>query len=926
MNLFRLIIIFVLQLAFSVNYIYSNSYELKGVTKADGLSDLLVNVIYKDQKGFIWLGTGKGLDRFDGVRVKHYPFNHLYEEQRNRINTICETTNSNIYVGNDIGLWNLDKTTGELTQVYEDIVDGSVNSLLYDGAQHLYIGTDKGFYMSDFKSVSHIVINEDAFSLTNEIRGLTKDDKGNIWLSTVGGVVMYNPTTGEVTEIKYKDKQSGFRDIIYLKDVLYIGTYDTGIVRYDVKTGEYSGFIDLGSGIISSISTDSDDLIYVSTDGNGVFFISAKDERILKSFRHDPNNSSSIRSNSIYSLLVDEKERMWIGYYQDGFDYTIFQNNLFETYKFEPYFDSANLTVRSFIINGDQKLIGTRDGLYFIDEHKKFAKKIDRTVLQSDLILSLKYYNDKYFIGTYDAGLYILSSDGENIYRLEAHNAEHLKSGHVFCFSEDKNNNLLIGTSNGLVRYNVNDSSIELFNSTNSPLPEGNVYDIFFDSTGKGWVCCEKGMALIEPATGNIRTNLFPETFFHKEKIRMVYEDHNKCLYFLPEKGNLFVSDINMKSFEEVDLPISSYMNVLMSIVEDDDNYLWLASDGGLFRLSDDGYRLFSNIDGVPNPLFTNNSVYKSDDNKLWFGNSKGLISIDLSDVDNSNYYNSEIVLSDILINGKSLTPNQLEKALASRIVELKSEQNNIVFRFANLAYSNPLFSSFEYKLLGVNEKWNTLNLRNEHSFYNLSSGKYKLDIRHPGDDASLISFDLRVKSKSQFFNILFILLFVALAVYSSYIIYMRRKNKTDDAVALVQPDADVSDSNAADDEKYKTIRMDDNQCVIMLEELNQYMKKERPYMNPSLRINDLAEALDTSSHNLSYLFNQYLEVSYYDFVNEFRIEEFKRIVKNEDSSKYTLETLAELSGFSSRTSFFRSFKKSTGLTPNEYIRSLNNK
>ena len=66
----------------------------------------------------------------------------------------------------------------------------------------------------------------------------------------------------------------------------------------------------------------------------------------------------------------------------------------------------------------------------------------------------------------------------------------------------------------------------------------------------------------------------------------------------------------------------------------------------------------------------------------------------------------------------------------------------------------------------------------------------------------------------------------------------------------------------------------------------------------------DLASALDTSSHSLSYLLNQYLNQSYYDFINEYRVTQFKKMVVDSQYSRYTLTALAELCGFSSRASF----------------------
>ena len=124
-------------------------------------------------------------------------------------------------------------------------------------------------------------------------------------------------------------------------------------------------------------------------------------------------------------------------------------------------------------------------------------------------------------------------------------------------------------------------------------------------------------------------------------------------------------------------------------------------------------------------------------------------------------------------------------------------------------------------------------------------------------------------------------------------------------------------------EEKYKTNRLTEEECKELHKKLVAYVEKEKPYINPDLKMGDLAAALDTSSHSLSYLLNQYLNQSYYDFINEYRVTQFKKMVADSQYSRYTLTALAGLCGFSSRASFFRSFKKSTGVTPNEYIRSI---
>ena len=84
---------------------------------------------------------------------------------------------------------------------------------------------------------------------------------------------------------------------------------------------------------------------------------------------------------------------------------------------------------------------------------------------------------------------------------------------------------------------------------TNSHLPEGNVYYVFFDSTGKGWICTENGVCILDADKLVIRANVFPKGFPASEKMMAIYEDASHTLYFIPYKTNLFTSDISMKCF-----------------------------------------------------------------------------------------------------------------------------------------------------------------------------------------------------------------------------------------------------------------------------------------------------------------------------------------------------------------------------------------
>ncbi|GGD03298.1 helix-turn-helix domain-containing protein [Hyunsoonleella pacifica] len=107
------------------------------------------------------------------------------------------------------------------------------------------------------------------------------------------------------------------------------------------------------------------------------------------------------------------------------------------------------------------------------------------------------------------------------------------------------------------------------------------------------------------------------------------------------------------------------------------------------------------------------------------------------------------------------------------------------------------------------------------------------------------------------------------------------------------------------------------------IEHLKRYMVNEEPFLEPSLTVKKLSEQIDIPHRELSILINQQLGQHFFDFVNSYRIEKAKSILKDPSKKKYTvLEILYEV-GFNSKSSFNTAFKKHTGLTPTVFRKKL---
>jgi AraC-like DNA-binding protein len=120
--------------------------------------------------------------------------------------------------------------------------------------------------------------------------------------------------------------------------------------------------------------------------------------------------------------------------------------------------------------------------------------------------------------------------------------------------------------------------------------------------------------------------------------------------------------------------------------------------------------------------------------------------------------------------------------------------------------------------------------------------------------------------------------------------------------------------------QKYAKTALSQEKMEQYLQKLTQYMEAEKPYLNPSLNINELASKLSVPAHYISQILNRCLNQNFYHFVNKYRIEESKRVlIATVNQKKTVLEILYE-TGFNSKSTFNSIFKQYTGMTPTQFI------
>lgn len=120
--------------------------------------------------------------------------------------------------------------------------------------------------------------------------------------------------------------------------------------------------------------------------------------------------------------------------------------------------------------------------------------------------------------------------------------------------------------------------------------------------------------------------------------------------------------------------------------------------------------------------------------------------------------------------------------------------------------------------------------------------------------------------------------------------------------------------------------QMDSEEVIVLKRKVTHIIEEEKLYLLPDLTLRTLAERIHLSERKLSGLINDEMNTTFYDLINKYRVEEAKKRLKSSVYDKYTVVAIGDACGFNSKSSFYRIFKKETGLTPTQFKKMKLNK
>ncbi|MFM9986569.1 MAG: two-component regulator propeller domain-containing protein, partial [Flavobacteriales bacterium] len=718
---------------------------------SDGMSDNTITCVHFDKRGFLWIGTNEGLNRFDGENFFTLAKKTNESESLcgNSITTIEEDAAGNIWVGTrDAGIC---RVRNNLKVDQKPLIMSSngqeiqyVHDILFDHDSTMYVATDKGLFFSispyEQFSESNPFIPRACYALLQTKDGILtsfithtlmklNEGKGTTLMS-----IPY-PQDGHTMQFFYRT----------LSGKIVAGGWDPCLHEYAERDNLLMSKRISDKGLI----TQDDEIVCITEVSPDVLWLAMKSGKIL---RHDlqrdefsvlsisDEETKRLNGNRIFCMFTDPFQRIWI-----GTDAGLHVYNPLNS-KFDITWLPDNTTkVLSFASAKNDMLAGTSKGLF----------KIGNFGLEKQSIFYHKPYSahsiystkDHVYIGTSDNLLELKDGILQPVFAKHPANMREIKSTLFNAISEVKiaGRNYLLTNPYGhgtfLASLEANDwlGGVVVCNGQIDHL----IKNILQDSKGRTWFLgTSSGIGLFENCT--LLDAGFPTEKWNPEAVGAEAIHFNSKIYaqagvtreisamvenvdgtfwvgslgsglllFDPRKDSLFYTQVENS-------PSSVYQ-----IVKDRQGLIWMTARGGIFSFNPETqeWLKFDEKDGIPSAGLSN-CLFMQGNGVMYAGGNGFYLSFE----PDKKIMNPE--LPHTAITGIEVMGSSRDSLCYVSNFSLPSDQNFITFHFTSLCFNNASNSTFEYMLEGLDPTWRSSGTVNFVDYNKLPFGAYTFRVR----------------------------------------------------------------------------------------------------------------------------------------------------------------------------------------------------
>ena len=754
---------FSISLLLSFIYLFHASaqpYVIKRLGVEDGMSSNYVVSVTQDKKGYLWIATESGLNRFDGRQFNIYTKNNsglsgnelnvvladpyenkvwigtqrdglcYFDYETETISRIPATGNymlsndiTDLSVAADSGLWithyhfgvdYYDRKTKLFTPYSSKNVKGLEGNNWVskeDGNGNLYIGHHlRGLSIVSLKDRTAKNYQHDPnnpYSIPdNEVRALCIDKNKNVWVGTNNGLALFNPQSEKFITFKH------------------------------IEGNENS----LLSDQILDIKQMKDGTLWICTNMGGVSILNLREntfispEKITFSNITVTNDNHGLSGPNARSIIQDSFGNIWIGNYRGGVDFISYAQPLFNTiaYTIEKQGKINNKQVWGLWADNHQIWLGGEGELGIYEKGKKTKNfSLHECRLHPHTHINVIYQDkqERLWLGTYKNGILLYTPKDGRITRIGDKGSEFLD---ICSFSEDINGKIWIGTQTGIYSYFNNQLSYE--KELNAQLPDIMVHGIIRDKNGKLWVgTFGKGVCVFDEDDKKLY-NFTTDHSFPSNAVNYMMEDSRKRILVATREGIIIFKDVSQPNvFVSFGAKEGLENTQVRAIQEDHDGYIWISTNGGISRLDEKNKRFYNYNyhDGIPMGDFMDGSTCITPDGTLFFGSQNGACYFNPRELSSPREV-SPVTITQFFIYNKQTESRdtRLPVPISNRIVELPYNQNTFNISFNVLDYTQSSQVEFSYMLEGLENAWYSTQGDNQVTFRNIPHGNYVFKVK----------------------------------------------------------------------------------------------------------------------------------------------------------------------------------------------------
>lgn len=735
---------------------HPSSFYFKHYDNTSGLSQNTVMSIFQDSKGFIWMGTKNGLNRFDGHDFKTYQRGDSVNELKNSmIFCMAEDRNKMIWLGTDQGISLYNPITENFSSLnlqtdQQEEIEGYVFKIFIDNRSRAWILAGKGLFLADGTEDKLYCLNK-KFPTHSSARPcalfVEQDHTAYVGLNDAS-VWKYDINSDTATFLS--NLGSIPTDICnYKEGRILVGTQNKGLFSINKETGTSEELqIDnkLSSNMyVRDIEQISETEYWIGTE-SGIYII--KDETV-QHVTHEKFNNLSLSDNAIYAIFKDKEGGIWIGSYFGGVDYIPKPYSSFENFYPIAYKNSiSGYRVREFVSDKQGNLwIATEDnGLNYYNTRTGVFTHVSQDTTPLDIsftnIQCLHLSDDKLWVGTFSKGIDVLDlKTGKRRHYEKSDKPHSVQNNDIFAIFTDSRNTTWIGSTSQTYMYVPEIDGFRTF----QPLDGIFISDIWEDHNGYIWFAtANAGIIRYNPGNEELKRFRYNKNDAHSlcyDRITSIFEDSQQRLWFASEDGGFCRYNEQDETFTRITIKEGLPSNVVFKILEDDNRHFWLSTNNGIAKFDPEIMAveaLYNLHNGLQSKQFNYNSGIKTEDGTLYFGSINGFVKFNPKTFrTNTNRYS--VVLTGFYIFNREVKADSTGKIMDKAIpyadaIHLRYDQATFSLSFSALNYSTEDNGKYAYLLEGLNNQWNYTDNATPISYNSIPPGNYTFRIKYSKD------------------------------------------------------------------------------------------------------------------------------------------------------------------------------------------------